>query len=530
MDSTTIVIGSGLAGSLAAHELVESGIDTLLIDVSREDRRKNEIPDASFLEQFLDEQSAIQTFLGDDQTTPFWSQDVKVGAQLTPARQYVSKGTEEHLPYQARHFQFMQSLALGGLGSAWGLACFTLTKEELEKAQIYSPHFHKYYEKVANIIGISGNHQDSVSDLPIDTRCFQPPLPRDENIDSIWNKYQKIKNNEKIILSPHRMALLSQPLGERKENPMHNMDFYSKSGESHFRPEYLINSLLKIHSNNFSHKKGYLVLKIDSKSDHVIVHAKNLVDGSIKKFSSKKVVLAAGAVNSARIVANSLSEGQMTSQILTNAYRYLACINLSKFGKSVHPKKHSLAQLFGYVGSEATLQFYSYDSLLLFKLAKEMPLPPKIGFLVSRLLISSLTIVGAFFENRFSEATKLEFSPLRNNELPVARFYDGNVTDEEMKVTPVLSQVKKMLWKLGVVPLQIINPGTGSSIHYAGTLGTQYFNRLNSHCLSSELKGLTNVYVADSAGFQHLSSQGLSFTIMANAIRCAQEVKEGISQ
>jgi hypothetical protein len=46
----------------------------------------------------------------------------------------VVRGAEELLPVSGQGFDPMQSLALGGLGAAWGAAIFTYSRRELEMA------------------------------------------------------------------------------------------------------------------------------------------------------------------------------------------------------------------------------------------------------------------------------------------------------------------------------------------------------------------------------------------------------------
>ena len=129
-----VVVGSGPSGALAAAHLVDAGLHVLMLDVAHDDDRYRQlVPDAPFSELRRGDANQRRYFLGDDlDGVP--SGEIKVGAQLTPPRQFVTRDSERWLPVRGEHFAAMQSLALGGLGAAWGAASFTWTEDELRRA------------------------------------------------------------------------------------------------------------------------------------------------------------------------------------------------------------------------------------------------------------------------------------------------------------------------------------------------------------------------------------------------------------
>src|SRR5271157_4820965 len=84
----------------------------------------------------------------------------------------------------------MQSLSLGGLGAAWGAACFTYTADELKRIGLDPAGFDRLYDEVADEIGISapepgGDEAPWWSGL----RSQQPRLRVDSNAESILRAY-----------------------------------------------------------------------------------------------------------------------------------------------------------------------------------------------------------------------------------------------------------------------------------------------------------------------------------------------------
>jgi choline dehydrogenase-like flavoprotein len=84
----------------------------------------------------------------------------------------------------------------------------------------------------------------------------------------------------------------------------------------------------------------------------------------------------------------------------------------------------------------------------------------------------------------------------------------------------------RLLLRLGVVPYARLAPGAASSIHYAGTLPVREApGEPGASGPDGRLWSAPNVFVGDSASWRHLPAKGLTFTIMANALRVAEHVR-----
>ncbi|MGQ0704407.1 MAG: GMC oxidoreductase [Gemmatimonadales bacterium] len=81
-----------------------------------------------------------------------------------------------------------------------------------------------------------------------------------------------------------------------------------------------------------------------------------------------------------------------------------------------------------------------------------------------------------------------------------------------------------MLRWLGCRPLRCIDPGAGSSVHYAGTLPFSDRPLPLAVSPSGQLWGSRAVYVVDAAPFRYLPAKGPTLTIMANAHRVASAI------
>jgi hypothetical protein len=207
-------------------------------------------------------------------------------------------------------------------------------------------------------------------------------------------------------------------------------------------------------------------------------------------------------------------------------------VNLAMLGRPARDDRYSMAQLGGVLhhddrsGVYGCYQMYSYRSLLLFKLIKEMPLPPALGLLVARTLQTSLAIFGIFFEDRQAESKYLQVLPgTAEGEMPAVQFDYRQTAAEIAKQRRHEAIFAAGLRSLRCIPIGKVDPGKAGSIHYAGTIPFENPFDARFHANPDfTLAGTKNVYLGDGAPWNFLPAKGLSLTLMANALRVADRV------
>lgn len=526
--SDVLVIGSGISGACAAYRLVELGATTRVLDVGQDDpASRAAIPDKPFQELRRGDPNQAAYFIGRNREgVP--GKGVVVGAQLTPPRQFIHRQSQEYFPVEPGPFTPLIATAVGGLGAGWGAAAFVFSPPELESTGLPAGDMAAAYHRAAALIGISGDRGSPVSkwfwpgDAPL-----QPPLDLDDNSSNILARWGHADS-----LGVHAgripMAILTRDLGDRRANPYFDMDFYGDSGKSVFRPRYLIEELRS--NPAFDYRAGMAVFQIDSKpGERPCVHAVNTATGAIEKFTAARVVLCANALNSGRIVLNSLSLAKAQTTLLCNPYTYFPSVNLGMLGRPAGDRRHSLAQFGGVLLDDAgreidgVFQMYSYRSLLLFKLVKEIPLPPSLGLLLARTLATSLSIFGIFFRDKMTEGKRMELVAGQPLEKPKLRFAHSFTPNEIAWKRACEARFRSALLRSHCVPIGQVDPGPAGSIHYAGTI--PFTNPVNPHVRTlpdGTIAGLPNVFTGDSSSWSALPAKGLSFTLAANAIRVAE--------
>ena len=534
MNSRTpvIVAGSGPSGVMAAQQLLDYGLSVLMLDVGFHDRSLEQgIPDKAFHELRNSDKNQARYFLGPHlEGVP--TGKMAVGAQLTPPRQYIAN-PRGLAPYESAHFEPMLSLARGGLGAAWGAAVFTYTASELRCMGITSTDLSSDYCAVAREIGVSGSVQSDIHSFCVDPLTeLQPSLPMDSNTESIFRSYtakrEEIRSRG-MYLGPSTLAVLSRDQDDRKRNPLYDMDFWTDRSRSVYRPIYTLEKFQQ--HPNFQYRSGILVKSFRDDETSVTVHGVDVTNQQPLSFQASKVLLCAGALNSVRIaMASHPSPSGIRQPLLCNPYTYITALNSHMFGKSASDGRHSLSQLFGiYQEHESNddltaLQFYSYRSLLMFKILKEIPLPLPVSLPLLRLCINSLVIVGLHHADSPSSEKWVALEPQDR-----LRFSYSS-TNERLSANKKREQnIVKTLRKLGCHKFAQLSPGHASSIHYAGTLpiGSDS-NTLLTCDAQFRLHGTRHVYIGDSSSWKHLPAKGLTFTLMANSRRVAREVAQNL--
>ena len=527
-----IIVGSGASATAAAFPLVKAGISVLMLDVGNVDQRYAQaIPDASFSEIRSSDSSQHRYFLGDDfEGVPFGH--VRVGAQLTPPRKFIQRDSERLTPIETSTFAGMESLALGGLGAGWGAVAVQFDDYDLRDFPISAKDLAPHYESVAARIGISGA-DDDLHGRYGECACLQPPLELDSNGASILKRYEKRRvdvNRMGAYFGRARLAVLTKDLGTRRAQSYHDMDFYADKEKSVFRPAFAVDELRQFPS--FTYAKPYLVERFceTAGGQGVEVAALQTETGRGEIFRARRLIVAAGTMGTARIVLRSLERHDTPVPIVSNPYTYVPCLNLPMLGKAAMDRRHSLTQVGALLepgpknARRIHAQAYSYRSLLLFKIAKEAPLPVPEGFRVMRELLNAFVIVGIHHEDRPAESKRCILRKARDggpDRLEVSYEDSAQVIREQACGEKVLLRAFR---KLGCWPLKRINPGNGASIHYGGTLPMTAENRELTTTPECCLRGTSSVYLADGSVLPYLPAKALTLTLMANADRVGTRV------
>ncbi|MDQ3605984.1 MAG: GMC family oxidoreductase, partial [Gemmatimonadota bacterium] len=430
------------------------------------------------------------------------------------------------MPIASSSFFAKESLARGGLASGWGAGVFPFDEEDLREMPISRADLEPHYEAVAERIGVAGERDDL---LPFLGGCaaMLPALEIDTNAETVVGRYLRRRRQLNALgfyLGRARLAVCTRRHQERGPHRYHDMDFWADSDRSVYRPRWTLEELQRSPSFRYLDRR-YVHGFAEPEAGGVEVTARHADSGAEEVHRAHSLVLAAGTLGSARIVLRSLGRYGTRVPILCNPYSYAPVVNLGMIGREARDRRHSLAQLTAIYqprGRERGIvqtQFYSYRSLLTFKLLKEVPLPFREGLRVMRLLMPLLGILGINHQDRASPAKYCTLRRSAGDDPDQLEVHYEQSEEEKARQVSDEKEVLRHFRRLGCWPIRLIRLPPGSSIHYAGTLPMRSGGAELTCDAEGRLAGTGAVYVADGSLFPYLPAKGLTFTMMACADR-----------
>lgn len=528
-----IVVGSGCSGAMAAQTLVEAGKQVVMLDVGETNPTyETLVPNKSYLDLRKSDPHQYKYLIGDE-AEGVVAGDAGKGAQVTPTRSHMLRNTSRLIPLNSDTFSPLESLGYGGLGIGWGLQCWEFSRKELAAAGLDTKRMLQAYETVSKRVGISGTNDSAAPYTLGELKTYQPSPAMDTNMQRIHKQYVSHKqyfDKRGIYLGRTPLALITKDLGSRKAYAYRDMDFYDDNNLSAWRPWVTVNELKK--KPNFTYVNNFLAIRFSEKDAVATIQGLDTVTKRKVNYNCRKLILATGALGSARVALRSFDSNYKDSlPFLCNPYTYVPCVQPAMFGRAAEPHKIGFGQLSAFSSEEATqddtsiLTLYSYQSLMLFRIIKQAPLNFNDARPLMQYLSSGLVVTGIQHSDKHTAQKTLR---LHKNA--------GTFTGDELHANYELSRDEltgqhiretryiRAMRRTGLYALKRMNPGHGSSVHYAGTLpfsDTEKPYHLDS---TGRMYGTKNVYVADSSGFKFLPARGLTFSILANAHITAENI------
>jgi hypothetical protein len=528
--SDYIVVGSGCCGAIAAKTLIDKGIKLTLLDTGIIQDSTTTATSNSFIDIRKNDANQIDFLLGKNFES-LGSLQKKNPVHLTPNRQFTTAKVEDYLIWEDGNFNPIESLAKGGLGNAWGLGSYVYSDNELKQTGLPISELRAAYQWLASFIGISGGNDSSANYANGHLFTPQQAIPLDFNGQRLWNKLQHKQHQfqqTNFVVGRTPLAISTQNTLNGELYKANDLDFYETGITAAFRPINTIQHLQKTGLLNY--QANQLVMQFKERDGIVEVETLDISTNETKLYLCKKLILAAGALGTARIVMRSATISKLP--LLCNPYTYIPSLQFPLLGAANTGYQTGLAQLSLYYDLDTTHtniamgSLYSYRSLMGFRLMREFPLDFKSGQQWVKFLQPALNITGVFHPefpgtNKYMELVK-DTTLLSGDKLKSC--YQLN-EQEEIQIVKTEQAFKKTLRQLGTVPLKVQRNKHGASIHYGGTLP---FNSTQTptHTNNGRLHDYQNIFVADGSGFQFLSGKGLTLTLMAYAHHVTKQASE----
>lgn len=535
-----IVVGSGASGVHFALTALQKGHQVMLIDAGQP--RQNAI---NFGDSFSDLKEKL-----DDPVRYYLGGEFEAVVYPGSRREYYTKpyafpptkndvfATPDGFAVDTKGFEPLFSFAQGGLAEAWTGGVYPFNDADLKDFPFGYSEIEPGYSQVAERIGINAQADDLARFFPVHDNLLEP-LRLDENARALLNTYLKhkkyIQHHFNAYLGRSRVATLSRDKDTRKACSYCGRCLWGCPNQALYTPSATLEECRRY--ENFMYVPDTLVSHLNFDASHRVT---GLVARSRRKmiqqeFAADDYVLAAGTLSSSKIFMDSIwrQTGEIVklTGLMDNRQVLVPFVNLKQVGKSYDPVNYQYHQLA--IGIETAKpeeyihgQITTLKTALLHPIIYNVPIDLRASVAIFRNVRAALGMVNLNLHDWRRDDNYLTLEPHPSGDQTKLVIQYAPPSDEPERIKYAVNTIKKMLWKLGcfVPPAMTHVRPMGSSVHYAGTLPmapTQTPFTCSKNCASNDFE---NLYLVDGVTFPFLPAKNITFTLMANAVRVAQNV------
>jgi choline dehydrogenase-like flavoprotein len=529
------IVGSGPSGVHFALSVARKGYDVTLLDVGYA-KPPAVRPQDSFraLKQNLDD--PVEYFLGQKFDGVVLPTTEKEYYGIPPNKSYIFR-SPPGFSFDARGFAPLFSFAAGGIAETWTGGCYPFNDAELEGFPFDYRGIEPYYAEVARRIGIIGAHDDLERFYPYHGELLEP-MELDAHSAQIMAEYARRKRflNTRLRcwLGRTRIATLSRDRGARKACAKLGRCLWGCPTDSFYTPSLTLEELRA--RPNFRYVPGYRVshFRFDAASRVTAVVAESVATGAAEEFSVETLVLAAGSLCSSKIYLDSLYRDsgrvEKLGGLMDNRQILMPFVNLRQFGRPYEAESYQYHQLGLGIEGPASREYVhgqitTLKTALVHPIIQNLPCDMRLASYLVRNLHAALGVVNVNLHDVWRESNFLTIEPdPQTRQTRLVLFYEPSKA-ELAHLRWAINQVRWALLTLGcIVPPRMLHVRPmGASVHYAGTLPMAA--RPGAHTTDPHGRShrFENLFIADGATFPFLPAKNITFTLMANAVRIAEE-------
>ena len=441
-----------------------------------------------------------------------------------PLMRYISNKFNEFNKFKTKNFFVLGSYAKGGLSNAWGGGSMRYTNEDLAGFPISYADLKEYYDLLTDKIGIAGKNDDLQDEFFAENNLL--PAPKLNFLaEALLKKYKKKlrffhKNN--LFIGFPRSAYITSTKKNREIYDYKGLEFFKPYTNSIYNSKLFLEEIINENANiTYVHNK--IVTTFAEKENRIDVIAMDIESKSNTIFSTKRLILAAGCLNTSRVVLNSFKDYETQLPMLDNLVTYIPFVNFKFIGKKEDNEfiPPQLILVTKDSKNKYLCSMYKLNATLCGDYLMDFPLSIKGTLSAVKYLVPSILIMQVFYPDHQKSKNFLKLTK------------DGVIEisyEQEEKRGSIEKKIISSFRKLGFYSLSFLvkKLQPGNSFHYSGTLPmkkTPSKFQTDSEC---RLFGTKNIFIADGSVFPVLPAKNNTFTIMANAMRIGEIVNKSL--
>jgi choline dehydrogenase-like flavoprotein len=526
MTYEVIIVGSGPSGVAAALGFAENGIVPLILDVGHE-APEVKPPNMNFYD-YRKTNDVFDVMIGRGYELLKHVIEKKTASPKvsSPYMQFVTRDAEQLSPV-AGSSCVLQSFAKGGLASAWGAGLYRCIDYDLVSLPINAADLSPYYDRLTREIGISGD-DDDLTPFFGPTEGLLKPVRLSNKLSKLFSAYKKkrgVLNAEGIFVGRSRLGILTSDYDDRSRCEYNNLEMWYPNLSYIYTPSFTLEKLIR--EGKVAYHKAVMVTSWSREENVIVVHAQNTKDNADISFNCKKLILAAGTINSTKIVLNTKKDFETILPLKDNSLVQIPLIFPSYIGSELEKDALSLANLniiFDLQEINMRLQgsIIELSSPARATFFEKLPLSARDNLTYIRLFLPALAVLFLYMPSRKENEGHIKLE--RSNKLDVCSLH-GKVEKK------ILKKVTRSFCKMGVLTHPLFVEPPEHAIHYGGTLPMVDNPDRDYQCSTfGEIYGEPGIHVVDGSLLSYIPSKNLSFTLMANAMRIADHISKRIKK
>lgn len=491
-----IIIGSG-PSAYAAHQILNSDIDYLVLEGSSVDIEDN---NSNILSMILSNCNFHK--LNKLLQTP--KNNWKIDSGLIS-----NTFTGQNVDAINLNFSnsFHTSNNLGGLSPHWGHQLIRYTQIDLDDIgfKINYNDLVPHYKKIENFVGLSTDKNLFKLNDFFDSNnlIFTDELEINSFAKKVLSRKSYFFNKNKFKFSAPILARVG--VSEEQIDDL-KWSYYGFNPKKTFDCKKYFSKFL-INGKVIIDRKVY---KIEEKNNICIIYSKDSL-GNHHKFFSKKTLIASGAINTIRIIKNSLNLDNITTPFFDHRTMLLPILSFTKNLKV----NTTINELIGINENDKSNHFFSIYSLSSLSNSDIMNIIPlKYPF--------NLPFIN--FIRRYMHVMQIWESENIGGIITV----DRNGTKIKDNLVNVSIDYKFLLGlvEFGILPLHFLSKFTsyGQGYHYVGTFPFNGKNDIFTTDRLGKLQQFSNVHIIDGSVIPKLSLKNPTLLQMANSSRITNEI------
>lgn len=524
-----IIVGSGPAGVSAAFPLVQAGIRVLMLDAGTPHEPAGQQFSGS-LQELRQSPDQWKTIVGEK--FEWFSSQIRLLSPKfrSPAYSTVFRDYRERYAIETDNFAVVGSLARGGLSNVWSAAVSMFNGQDLEDYPISIHDLQPSYRKISKRIGVSGTNGDDMSETHGHDTFLMPPLDLSDSLKVLYRRYAANRSDvltKGVKIGRTRNAVLTTAQDDRLGCVYCGRCLWGCAQQSIWSAAYDV-ELLKTYPS-FSYRGGFFVRRLVRREAGQDLVADSLDTNQTVRFSAKKVILACGAIGSAKLVLDALGwHGSVPLQ----CHPIAVCVFLLprwRWAQLADNRIYAMSQLAfrvddaGLEGGYASGHITPADALPASIFISQMPFSYPQSRKLIRLMQPSMLLGVCWLSSRYSRHTLRVRT--KDGALRLQGGYDQAVAESTARIRKRIRAVMRR-YRAFLLPGSFRLMPSGTDVHYAGTVPMRASPRPYEADPKGEIAGLPGVYIVDGAALISIPAKPPTLTIMANADRIASLLAE----